>query len=208
VQTLAIATVLLHENQLPPASRRGGRANWRSGDNSLPIRYHLQSDDDIHHCELFCLGEHSYRVQACGQSICLDFLNWKNATAELQLEGSRLSRLCICGEDTLHLVNNHRQWQFRTITYAPAAAADKTGNGRILAPMDGCIVDVCVQTGAPVSRGDTLAVMEAMKMEHPLKADRDGILASALIAAGDQVRGGQLLLRIDAAEASSPTVVR
>ena len=63
--------------------------------------------------------------------------------------------------------------------------------------MDGAIVDVLVKAGDVVSAGQTLVVLEAMKMEHPLKAGISGKVASVSCSAGHQVKSKQILATIE-----------
>jgi 3-methylcrotonyl-CoA carboxylase alpha subunit len=62
--------------------------------------------------------------------------------------------------------------------------------------MPGKVVAFFVQSGDTVSKGQALAVMEAMKMEHTLSAPRDGVVEALLYAVGDQVAEGGELLRL------------
>ncbi|MBL8324866.1 MAG: acetyl/propionyl/methylcrotonyl-CoA carboxylase subunit alpha [Rubrivivax sp.] len=76
-------------------------------------------------------------------------------------------------------------------------AGDHAGeSGRLTAPMPGKVVAFHVKAGDTVQRGQALAVMEAMKMEHTLHAPRDGRVLELLYAAGDQVVEGGELLRL------------
>jgi 3-methylcrotonyl-CoA carboxylase alpha subunit len=77
---------------------------------------------------------------------------------------------------------------------APAEA------GRLTAPMPGKVVSFAVKAGDRVQRGQALAVMDAMKMEHTIAAPIDGIVEELLYAAGDQVVEGAELLKLVAAE--------
>ena len=78
-----------------------------------------------------------------------------------------------------------------------AHAGDNAGEaGRLTAPMPGKVVSFLVRPGERVRRGQALAVMEAMKMEHTLNAPRDGEVAELLYAVGDQVAEGGELLRL------------
>ncbi|MNR58171.1 2-oxoglutarate carboxylase large subunit [compost metagenome] len=67
--------------------------------------------------------------------------------------------------------------------------------------MDGAIVEVLVAEGERVSKGQLLVVLEAMKMEHPLKAGIDGVIRRVQVSQGDQVKNRQLLVEVEAAEA-------
>lgn len=53
-----------------------------------------------------------------------------------------------------------------------------------------------IEVGAQVKVGQTLAVLEAMKMFHPLKAQADGVVEAILVASGTEVEAGQVLVRI------------
>ena len=69
--------------------------------------------------------------------------------------------------------------------------------GRLTAPMPGKVVSFAVKVGDVVKAGQTLAVMEAMKMEHTIAAPQDGTVQELLYAAGDQVAEGAELLKLD-----------
>jgi 3-methylcrotonyl-CoA carboxylase alpha subunit len=64
--------------------------------------------------------------------------------------------------------------------------------------MPGLVKAVFATAGQEVAKGDRLAIMEAMKMEHTLEAARDGVVAEVLVADGDQVEAGAALIRLEA----------
>ncbi|WP_101068269.1 acetyl/propionyl/methylcrotonyl-CoA carboxylase subunit alpha [Roseovarius salinarum] len=76
---------------------------------------------------------------------------------------------------------------------AQAAAGDA---GMIEAPMPGLVKTLLAEPGQSVARGDRLAVLEAMKMEHSLLAARDGVVAEVMVAEGDQVAAGAGLIAL------------
>ena len=79
--------------------------------------------------------------------------------------------------------------------------AHASGDGNLIeAPMPGLVKAVYVKAGAVVAKGDRLAVLEAMKMEHALLAARDGTVAEVLAEAGAQVEAGAALIRLEDAE--------
>lgn len=63
----------------------------------------------------------------------------------------------------------------------------------VSAPMPGNILDVRVKPGDSVKAGDTLLILEAMKMENEISAPQDGTIASVNVAKGDTVNSGDLL---------------
>ena len=66
--------------------------------------------------------------------------------------------------------------------------------GGLIAPMPGKVIDVQVKKGKKVKAGDTLVILEAMKMEHSIKASEDGTVSELLISVNDQVENGALLM--------------
>jgi 3-methylcrotonyl-CoA carboxylase alpha subunit len=86
------------------------------------------------------------------------------------------------------------------LAHAGEAAAE---GGRLTAPMPGKVVSFAVQAGDAVKKGQPLAVMEAMKMEHTIAAPADGTVAELLYAPGDQVAEGAELLKISVAVATA-----
>jgi propionyl-CoA carboxylase alpha chain len=69
--------------------------------------------------------------------------------------------------------------------------------GSLTAPMPGKILNINVKKGSKVSTGDTLIILEAMKMEHAIKASSDGVVSNLYVSAGDQVESGASLMKID-----------
>ena len=78
-------------------------------------------------------------------------------------------------------------------------AAVAGGDGNITVPMQGTIVKVNVEVGASVEVGDTVVVLEAMKMENNVAADVAGTVSEVKVAAGDAVGGGDIVVVIDPA---------
>lgn len=79
-------------------------------------------------------------------------------------------------------------------------AGQGAGDGVTRAPMPGLVRVVDVAAGAQVKAGDRLLVLEAMKMEHALRAEADGTVAEVMTSAGDQVTAGAALVRMDASD--------
>jgi 3-methylcrotonyl-CoA carboxylase alpha subunit len=92
------------------------------------------------------------------------------------------------------------------VRYAPLvgdADAAASGDASLEAPMPGTVVQLRVQPGTVVSAGETLVVMESMKMEISIVAPRDGSVASVFVAAGDQVERGATLIELAAEDGES-----
>jgi len=79
---------------------------------------------------------------------------------------------------------------------APAASAGGQGTG-VKSPLPGVILDVCVKVGDEVKVGQKVAVLEAMKMENNINADRDGKIVAVKVNKGDSILEGSDIVIID-----------
>jgi len=113
-----------------------------------------------------------------------------------QIGGQRAPAVAIHG-DTITVFDGYGLVFTRVDPLQQAAGAQGDGN-LIEAPMPGLVREVFAIVGQQVARGDRLAVLEAMKMEHSLIAQRDGTVAEVLATAGDQVEAGAALVRLEA----------
>ena len=78
-----------------------------------------------------------------------------------------------------------------------AEAEAIAGGDKVSAPMPGKVIDLRVKEGETVSKDQVLAVMEAMKMEHSLKAPRDGVVKAVGAEVGEQVAEGVMLVELE-----------
>ncbi|MGH9018807.1 MAG: acetyl-CoA carboxylase biotin carboxylase subunit [Acidimicrobiales bacterium] len=79
----------------------------------------------------------------------------------------------------------------------PRPAVTGTGSGTVLVPMQGTIVKLLVAVGDTVEVGQTICVLEAMKMENSINAEKAGTVAEIKVAAGDSVGPGDVIAVID-----------
>jgi len=105
--------------------------------------------------------------------------------------------------DDLHLDLAGTSNRFFEFTPALAAAKEKEGDGRLIAPMAGRIVAVRAELGEAVAKGQILVILEAMKMEHEIKAPADGVVAEIVVGEGDQVNARQVLAVVVAVDAEA-----
>ena len=80
---------------------------------------------------------------------------------------------------------------------AKPAAPAPAGGYSIKTPLPGVIIDVKVNVGDTVAKGQTVVVLEAMKMENNINADRDGKVAAIQVAKGDTVADGAVLVVLE-----------
>jgi len=93
-------------------------------------------------------------------------------------------------------------WELQTYDAEAGAEASGVATDRILAPMPGKVTRVYVKEGQNVSRGQALAVLEAMKMEHTLSAPAALGIEAVAVAEGDQVGEGSLIIRFKQVDAT------
>ncbi len=170
------------EADTPWADTRNWRSNLRS-EESLRLRH---GDD-----------EHVLKVRHEAGRVSVRF---EDGT-EISLADERLA--CwrvIPGGHVLHAVSGGTQYRLEQIVAVDIADAQSGGTGNLNAPMPGKVVRVTVSAGDRVSRGQTLVVLEAMKMEHAITAPADGVVSEVFHSDGDQVLEGAELLRLDAEE--------
>jgi len=85
---------------------------------------------------------------------------------------------------------------FDDITYAPPRGSEQAAESSVIAPMNGRVLAVLVRAGDAVTKGQRLAVLEAMKMEHQLVARRDGVVERVGVRPGDQVANRAVIVTL------------
>ena len=79
---------------------------------------------------------------------------------------------------------------------SPAAPSVPAGAEKVTAPMPGTVLAVKVSVGQSVKKGETVVLLEAMKMENEIPAPRDGVVASIAVNKGASVQSGDLLISL------------
>lgn len=101
----------------------------------------------------------------------------------------------------------HQIYSVRRHDPLAAAGSHALPEGGLSAPMNGSVVRVLVQPGQQVEAGTALMVLEAMKMEHSVRADRSGTVRQLFFGEGDMVTEGSLLLELEPAGGDSPAAI-
>ncbi len=142
-------------------------------------------------------------------------LGEETITAQLTVHGPTQCDVTL-GDATVEFTRHGVDWGMRAIRHGskvtvfgvetctfgivdPLDRAGTTAAGdTVLAPMPGLVRNVAVVPGQAVVVGDRLVVLEAMKMEHVLRAPRDGVVETVAVATGDQVTAGALMIGLEA----------
>jgi len=115
---------------------------------------------------------------------------------DVQFAGQRMTAAVYAQGEMDHVFAAKGATQILSIDLLAHAGEAQAEGGRLTAPMPGKVVSFAVKAGDKVSKGQPLAVMEAMKMEHTIAAPADGTVQELLYAPGDQVSEGAELLKI------------
>ncbi|WP_306461211.1 acetyl-CoA carboxylase biotin carboxylase subunit [Shimia sediminis] len=120
---------------------------------------------------------------------------WRATIGGIVLSGTAM----VIGTSEVWLNFNGQTFCVRAAKSGATNADHTQGQQHIAAPMHGRVLSVPVSAGASVEAGTALVVLEAMKMQHTLKASTDGVLRAVHICEGDQVETGQVLVELDEA---------
>ena len=123
------------------------------------------------------------------------------ATISIDGEGPADDAVTIAAADAVYVLRRGRQTKVTLRDLALDQAGDSGQGGLVRAPMHGKVLAILVEPGAQVTRGERVAIVEAMKMEHTLVAPSDGTVADISVEAGAQVAEGARIMLIEAAPA-------
>jgi acetyl/propionyl-CoA carboxylase alpha subunit len=161
--------------------RTGAAQTWQ-------VNYHTANELTLNGedfaWDLAVLGNGHYHVLYKGQSYNAELVeaDYAAKTLVLRINGQRIE---LQAKDRFDLL----------LEKMGMSSAATTKVNELKAPMPGLIVDIRVQPGQPVQKGDPLLVLEAMKMENILKAPADGTVGSIRVTLRDNVQKGQVLVQ-------------
>jgi 3-methylcrotonyl-CoA carboxylase alpha subunit len=195
---LAMAAVVAHvvqaEQALAGDDPFSARDGWCSH-GLVQRRFEFEFAGERLHAEL-SYGRDGLRLALDGQPAQDLRVQWRGSELVLHLGGrSERTRLYWQGE-VAHVFSPRGATRITLIDALAQAGGSDPEGGRLSAPMPGKIVGFLVKAGDKVSKGQALAVMEAMKMEHTIAAPADGQIGELLYAPGDQVSEGAELLKM------------
>ena len=196
--TRALAAVLLYRHSA------GDQAGWRSA-APIVISIDLRFGEEQCLCQV-ALTADGYNVTLGEDEIVeIELLSMAHGQVRFSSGGVVDGAAYAFAGNDLHLDLAGAANHFYEFTPELAAAKGREGDGRLIAPMAGRIVAVRAAVGEAVMKGQILVILEAMKMEHEIKAPADGMVEEVGVAEGDQVEARQMLatvaaLAVEAAE--------
>jgi 3-methylcrotonyl-CoA carboxylase alpha subunit len=200
-----------YQAQLLPPAASLSEDFWQAAaagfSQSEPVRFR---QDDVHSpwsalngLRLGTADEINLHLACDGQDCAIKLHNasassfqWSADQLLIEQNGIRHQHLALRRNDTLFL-----KWDgdLHAITrFDPISASDASHppQGGLTAPMNGSIVRVLVEAGQPVEAGTQLVVLEAMKMEHSIRADKAGVVATVHCVEGEMVSEGTVLVEL------------
>ena len=125
-----------------------------------------------------------------------NILKWTTTGIDLEVNNTRFFSKVTRKNDDLVV---HGPWGDALLKILPrfTLPGSELQAGGLVAPMPGKVIDLKVKVGSKVKKGDTLVILEAMKMEHQVKAIEDGKVSQVLIKKDDQLENGALLMIVD-----------
>ncbi len=190
----SIARSLLDERKLEAADPFSRRDGWRAfgvAARRFAFEFHGQAVDAL----LTYLHDGALHLEVGGSSGVLLFVE-SDQGIDLQFAGQRHTVHVYRQGEMAHVFTPQGATRILAIDLLAHAGDSQAEGGRLTAPMPGKVLSFAVKSGDKVVKGQALAVMEAMKMEHTIAAPMDGTVAELLYTPGDQVSEGAELLTL------------
>jgi 3-methylcrotonyl-CoA carboxylase alpha subunit/geranyl-CoA carboxylase alpha subunit len=198
---IAAALAVLYANSAPPQNLpcpypRSLRLGWGESEvSTFAVQALGAGEVRVHTAEG---NEYRAQLQASNdgqQRITLDGVDWHARAVQVNAGRWHVQLTGGASQTSAEL------W-LDDLSHAPVQAAGTAGPSHELrAPFNGKLMAVHAVVGQAVARGETLLVIESMKLEHALAAPRDAVVAELLVEPGAQVAPGQLLLRFESGTA-------
>lgn len=201
---LAVLQLLLNEsevndqrasNSADPFSPWNDISAWRMNDIAH-VDYTFAGNEDDIHVAVESSGD-DYIMSLPSGDMVVSGHQMEHGSLRASINGHIVSASVVLDGLRLVVISNGKQVDVIRVATDFDGSGDDGGLGAIMSPMPGKIIQVAVSAGDTVAKGDTLIVMEAMKMEHTLMASVDGVVADVFFETGDQVEEGILLIRFE-----------
>ena len=129
------------------------------------------------------------------EGITAKIIEWKESGIDLEIDDLRFLSNVTRKDDDLVV---HGPWGDILFTKIPRfkSIGQNLTSGGLIAPMPGKVIDLKVKLGSKIKKGQTLVILEAMKMEHSVNAIQDGVIDELFVKKNDQVENGALLMVI------------
>jgi 3-methylcrotonyl-CoA carboxylase alpha subunit len=195
VQEQTLASQANVNGWIDPWAQRDGWRSHGASNREFMLEFHGEP-----HTALFTrLHDGGLQLSIDGNTAALRYTPVAHGALDVRYGELRSSVHLYKNGEVAHVFSAQGATQIVAIDALAHAGEVHAEVGRLTAPMPGKVVSFSVKAGDAVKKGQPLAVMEAMKMEHTIAAPADGTVAELLYAPGDQVADGAELLRMEVA---------
>ena len=175
--------------------------NWTIA-SAMVSRKQYQFDDTMHDLSISPVNTSidTYQVSdsTAEKAAVVQVLSMQGNSAVVLLDGVKLvAQFMWLKRGQMHCSIQGRGAFFKDLIILDGAVDEAEGGGRVIAPMHGLLLDVLVKPGDEVTKGQTLAVLEAMKMHYEIQAEIDGTITEVTAVAGKQVAADDVLIEIN-----------
>ncbi len=172
------------------------RQHWRNNPNR-PVRERFKSGDREVEVLLTAAGEGQYTAEVGGKTYAARAWSYADGVMSLEVDGYRQVVRLAAGHDGQWWVHvGGASYGLLWVSPLPEGGRAIAGEGSLHAPMPGQIRAVYAEVGQRVAQGDTLMILEAMKMEHRIKAPYAGEVVAVYFQAGQQTQADAVLLEL------------
>ncbi len=155
---------------------------WQSGDEERTVIIEEAVD--------------SFRVRVGDRIFAIAARVGVGGRLDLDVDGRRLRAYTVRQGRQIQVALDGETWRLEQVDPRRRRTSATERSGSLQAAMPGRVLDVLVTPGVAVARGDTLVLLEAMKMELRIQAPADGHVARVLVAPGAVVERGQVLVEL------------
>ncbi|TMW68244.1 hypothetical protein Poli38472_005712 [Pythium oligandrum] len=183
-------------------------AHFRSID-TLDRRFKLSHEDEHVSVSAKCFEQDSYEVtltSEAGESVTVQARGEidSNGDFEIRVENRKFLGTAVVHKEDLHIFcdDGTQRYEYKFHVPLPSlesadGAAGGSAHSKIMTPMPGKIIKVLVKNGDSIKADQPLLIMEAMKMEHVIRATKDGKVEEVFCDVGDFVGDGHVLIELD-----------
>ena len=173
-----------------PWARLTGWRHW-STDSQFALLQHGAARAEL---RVTVLAARQFKIEGADMTVTLRLVDIDGEKLRVEIAGRVMNAKAVEHGANVTVFLEDRAYEFAMPDRLSEDEEGDAGGDTVTAPMPGLIKLLAAKPRKPVSKGEVVIVMEAMKMEHTLTAPRDGKLDRVLVKEGDQVEAGMVLL--------------
>ncbi|EEB77382.1 Carbamoyl-phosphate synthase L chain, ATP binding domain protein [marine gamma proteobacterium HTCC2148] len=172
--------------------------NWASASPLISRKKYTHSEVTTHDLSVTPLGDKLYKVFNADNEVSVELISMDGTTAHISIDDMQHTvRYMTPRVGKIYLSMNGRANVYEDQIRLDGQQNEVGGSGKVVAPMHGLLLEIRVSAGDKVASGQTLAVLEAMKMHYEIVADASGTVTEVLVESNNQVAADDLLIDID-----------